>query len=200
MTNWGTFTPSGLEILIGCSVWWKGDQQREEREDLNPCSLCTLCATVIVLMLGLIQPTISSGEHWHDITQVRSFWVIYIYLFTAWVPTSFNKAGLYNTTQRECHPNKKGQCIKNSSVEKRMGHTLRRKRRSVRYQSVNTEESVNDRGEENECVRGEKDEKPTACAMWVKLTPMFPGGWSPCCLWLHGLSTWGAGGDGKQSW
>lgn len=37
--------------------------------------------------------------------------------------------------------------------------------------------------------RGEKEETQTACAMWVKLTPLFPGGLSPCCLWQHGRHT-----------
>lgn len=55
-------------------------------------------------------------------------------------------------------------------------------RHNTRCQSVNTSGRVNNRDEkgdrekEGEGEGGEREEKQTACAMWVKLTPLFPGG------------------------
>lgn len=43
--------------------------------------------------------------------------------------------------------------------------------------------------ENREGMGGKKEKKQAACAMWVKLTPLFPGGQSPCCLWQHGRHT-----------
>lgn len=46
-----------------------------------------------------------------------------------------------------------------------------------------------DRGKECEREGGVKEKKQTDCAMWVKLTPLFPAGYSPCCLWQRGRHT-----------
>ena len=44
---------------------------------------------------------------------------------------------------------------------------------------------------------GKDEEKQIACAMWVKLTPLFPGSLNPCCLWQHSqhIERWAMGNN-----
>lgn len=50
-------------------------------------------------------------------------------------------------------------------------------------QSVNNLKVDKREGEKSAKEGGEKEKKQTACATWVKPTPLFPGVQSPCCLW-----------------
>lgn len=78
MTNWGTFTPSGLEIQIQSCVWWMGNQQRARtRADFNPCSVCYLNDSDSVTAGAQPPFHVSSGERWHYFTHLSSLQVTY---------------------------------------------------------------------------------------------------------------------------
>lgn len=113
MTNWGTFTPLGLEIQISSCAWWMDNQQREG-EPQQVSEWQWLCR-------WQDSSSQSLGEQWHVFTHVSSIGVMYISAPVECPHLSTENA----SAKRYKNPQKKRKIRYSPSVKKRMpaGHS-----------------------------------------------------------------------------
>lgn len=157
-----------------------------------------MCRTAIMLVVELILPAVSSGVQQHYFIQPSGVWEMY--LLTAWVPTSISSTGLCNTPPDKRPPNKRDSwsvkwgSLKSLHLLGNGWHEIDMHYSRKRHWTCQKEWIIEIWTKWEWERERQKEKKQAACAMCVKLTPLFPGGKSPCCLWQH------VGGDEKQSW